>query len=174
MELNIGLPASMETILKSREDRAVHQKELLEKYNKPIVSLTINIPGDVKLTKNSIVVFDVAVDAVNTSLGNSIVFFEKSYHISGCQAYYVVDMSAIELKEKMCFIEENHFLGRLIDADVIDISGSHLSRKDIGVSERKCLLCDERATVCARSRRHSINRLIDAIDDLVEQWEDTI
>ena len=57
MKLNIGMPASMEDILKSREDRVTHQRELLEKYKKPIISLTINIPGDIKLTKNSIVIF---------------------------------------------------------------------------------------------------------------------
>ncbi len=174
MKLNIGMPASMEDILKSREDRVAHQRELLEKYKKPIISLTINIPGDIKLTKSSIVIFDAAISAISSELGDNVVFLEKYYHISGCQAYYVVDMTAYILKKKMCLIEESHFLGRLMDADVIDLSGRYLSRKDIGVLERRCLICDEKAAICARSRRHSTEELLATIDELVAQWEKTI
>ena len=46
-------------------------------------------------------------------------------------------------------------LGRLLDIDVIAPDGGKISRTEIGLPARRCLLCGNPAPVCARSRAHS-------------------
>lgn len=174
MELNIGKPASMNEILQSREQRCARQNTLINKFNLPIVSLTVNIPGSVKLIEKSIKIFNVAFDEITSILSQYIRYSEKEYLISGCQGYFVVDMPAKKLKELMCNLEDNHALGRLFDADVIDINMSHLSRRDMNIAERKCLICNQPATFCARSRNHSVEALLTEIDRIFCDWENIL
>jgi holo-ACP synthase CitX len=42
---------------------------------------------------------------------------------------------------------------RVLDIDVITAAGP-ISRGDIGLERRKCLLCRDDAKTCARERRH--------------------
>ena len=55
----------------------------------------------------------------------------------------------------MTSIEETHPLGRLFDIDVLDTTGTKLSRKIY----RKCFLCGCQAQECASSRKHSVSEL---------------
>ena len=65
----------------------------------------------------------------------------------------------------MCDIEDTHPLGRIFDIDVIDTDGTKLSRD----SFRKCILCDCQAQECARSRRHSVDEMFQAITELIHK-----
>lgn len=63
------------------------------------------------------------------------------------------------LKRLMCEVEDASPVGRLLDADVIGLDGEKLSRTDVGLPVRRCLLCGEEAPLCARSRAHSAEAL---------------
>ena len=55
-------------ILDAREKRVQHQKELLEKYKKPLLCFTMNIPGPVKLDRDVSIGFFVCVLPVENEL----------------------------------------------------------------------------------------------------------
>jgi len=67
-------------------------------------------------------------------------------------------------------IEDQHPLGRLWDADVIDINGVSLSRKHFGLPARRCLLCEQPAHDCARSRLHAMQELQRSVQERVETF----
>lgn len=48
---------TLEQLLEAREFRAAHQKELIEKYRLPLVSFTVNMPGESKKTPDSSIIF---------------------------------------------------------------------------------------------------------------------
>ena len=48
--------------------------------------------------------------------------------------------------------------------DVIDVNFEKLSRK----SFRKCLICEEQAQECGRSRKHSIEELQEKVEEILE------
>jgi len=69
----------------------------------------------------------------------------------------VSDSGVRSIKRICCDIEEGY---RLLDIDVYDAHGC-VSRLDIGLSERKCFLCDEAASWCIFNEMHSAEELLE-------------
>lgn len=61
------------------------------------------------------------------------------------------------------FFEETHPWGALVDADVMTPEGIPLSRRDLGIPERRCLVCGGPAAPCAAGRTHSPGELEERI-----------
>ena len=78
-------------------------------------------------------------------------------------------MPALEAKRLCCSIEDGHPLGRLMDIDVI-VEGKPLSREDIGLAARHCLLCEKPARECMRAHNHSPEEIQDTIDRMVQDY----
>lgn len=149
-------------ILDAREQRVQKQKELLQTYQKPLLCFTMNIPGPVKLDRDISLGFYVGCRLLEDTLrGIRILYREQEQANTGCQAWYVVEMPARDLKEIAMELEDTELIGRLFDMDVLDPQGKKLSRTDLGHPRRKCLLCDNDAVVCARSRAHGLAELQD-------------
>jgi holo-ACP synthase len=171
--MNETQEAALEQILEAREYRAAHQKELMEKYRLPLVSFTINIPGPFKKTYESSIIFQEGCKALMKKVkenGLSLEYYETNELITGYEAYFVVKTDELTLKAYMLEIERGHLLGRLFDLDVIGSDGAPISRKYFGNSKRKCLLCDEDAHSCGRSRQHTIEELTQKIKSMVDSY----
>ncbi|MBT2733249.1 citrate lyase holo-[acyl-carrier protein] synthase [Bacillus sp. ISL-7] len=168
-----GKEITLEQILEAREYRAAHQKELIEKYRLPLVSLTVNIPGPVKKTPESSIIFLEGCNALVKKLKKAAIYleyFETNRPITGYEAYFVVKTDERTLKVYMLEIENEHPLGRLFDLDVIGSDGVPISREDFGHLKRKCLLCDEDAHSCGRSRKHTIEAVTQKIQSMVDSY----
>ena len=154
---------TLEQILKARDDRAEKQKILINKYHMPLISFTVNMPGIRKKTPLSGKLFWEGFQVFDKKLaddGIPLVCQETYDLLTGYEAYIVADISALALKELTIQVENQHPLGRLWDFDVIERDGRLLSRETLGYPKRKCLLCNEDANACARSRLHSQEDLI--------------
>ena len=73
-----------------------------------------------------------------------------------------------ELKRALVDLEAAEVLGRLWDLDVTDPILGALSRQDFGLPVRRCLVCDEPAHACARSRAHSLSELLEVIEVILK------
>jgi holo-ACP synthase len=93
--------------------------------------------------------------------------WEVRFDPTGPEALVVVDAGSLELKQAMTRLEEENPLGRLWDLDVIDPLRGAISRKSLGRPARRCLLCDEEAHACGRSRAHSLQELQNAIEEII-------
>ena len=81
---------------------------------------------------------------------------------------HTVDLSVSVLKKLMTEIEDGSRIGRLFDIDVIDVDLQPISRADIGMNDRKCLICGEPAHACSRSRKHSVAELLNEIERVLK------
>lgn len=108
-----------------------------------------------------------------------LLFSEERDLETGFEAYFVVDVPVLEAKRLCCQIEDSHPLGRLMDIDVLrspigsgmtEGSGmtSPVSRTEIGLPERRCLLCDKPARECMRAHTHTREELADKILSMLE------
>lgn len=162
------MEATMQQILDAREWRVHRQKELLTQHQKPLLCFTMNIPGPVKWNRDIAVGFTVGNLLLRQSL-SGIIHYESKYDIAGCCAFYVVDLPAKRLKQIALEIEQTDVLGRLFDMDVLDTDGQKISREALGYPPRKCLICQENAWVCARSRVHGLDALQNQIGKLLKE-----
>lgn len=161
------MEVSLQDILAAREARVARQKELLTEYHKPIVSFTMNIPGPVKLDRDVVIGFFVGCRLLRDALAGKLLHVEEHRKETGCEAFFVVDLPARELKELTVDLEDGDSVGRLFDMDVLDTDGRAISREELGYPRRGCLICTEDAAVCARSRAHSLEQLRDRTNFLL-------
>ena len=79
---------------------------------------------------------------------------------TGCEGFVALRADAQRVKDCAMQLEVSRPIGRLWDIDVLDTQGRILSRRDIGLPERRCSLCGQPAKICARQRRHSSEQLL--------------
>ena len=182
-------------LLDSRENRVNHQKELLEQYpGSTLVSMTLNIPGPVKDRPEYRKALETGLHRLKAMVSPAAVLHEEFRPlITGPEGYLVIGNSnpawehtteslAVEIKKAAIAAEEADALGRLFDIDVLVINDEakpgengqfsltdirSISRSQLGGKPRQCLLCGEDAKACARSRAHSMDDLLQKINELL-------
>lgn len=164
------MEATLLEILDARERRATKQLELLGKYQKPLICFTMNIPGPTKQHRDIAVAFAVGDRLLRSRLQKyPILHRELHYENTGCEGYYVVDLPAADLKRIAIEIEDIEPIGRLFDIDVLGADGLKLSREEFDFPRRKCLICEQDAALCARSRAHGLEQLLEKVRALLRE-----
>ena len=82
----------------------------------------------------------------------------------------LVDLDLVTAKRRMVEIEEGFALGRLLDIDVMAKGVPKISRQQLGLPPRRCLVCGEMAAACARSRRHDIKEILRRTVGLIDGY----
>ena len=162
-----GTEINLEQMLKRREARSLEQKNFLAKYNSPLISFSMNIPGPIKTNEAIRRAFDIGEILLLDSLAKinaEILDFLETHEDTGDELLLAVKSDSPEaLKDLAVKIEESSQIARLFDIDIIDSQGNKLSRETF----RKCLICDKQAQECARSRTHSVTEMQNAIEELL-------
>ena len=160
---------ALKEILAGREERVrIRNRHLSE--NIFICQVTLNIPGYPKRMPND----EKAVE----SLGRA--FIDKWTHLPQLEkkitnaagacwvGFFLGDQAAAKkAKEIAVNIEEKNPEGRIFDIDII-VPEKTITRSDLGLPSRKCLICDRPAKECARDRRHSYEELRSVIEKLIK------
>ncbi|SDK27979.1 citrate lyase holo-[acyl-carrier protein] synthase [Aliiruegeria lutimaris] len=175
MTLFEGLPTDLEAVLAAREARVARRDAALSDHQCSVITLSIVLPGAVKLCPAAIELAEAARIAIPTRLAAMGWRFAEVFADdlqTGPEALYVVEADAHALKSAMVALEESHPLGRLWDLDVHAADGTPLSRRDVGLQKRRCLVCDKPAHACTRSRAHPIEELLAVIAERVQAARD--
>ncbi len=160
--LLVSTPVELPEMLDAREHRQQIQQRLLNQFGCPLISFTMNIVGEHKVFPLQIRAYSWAVEEIKNQCNLwalTILCSEEIRENTGYECFFVVDASPLKIKEILCKLEENSPIGRLFDIDVIRLDGTKVSRQEVGLEERRCLLCDAPAFQCARSRTHSVAEL---------------
>lgn len=164
-----GTEVTLADMLRCREKRAAMQQAALERYHSTLISFCMNIPGPVKTNDEIYRLYTDGVLQINSTLqreGIKVLARQGTLAPTGDEMLLCVDADADRCKSLMQHIEDSHPLGRLFDIDVIDQTGQKMSRPRY----RTCLLCAEQAQICARMRRHSVPRMQEKIDQMLQEW----
>jgi len=152
-----GRAVALDDILAARDARAARQQAMLAQGG-VLLSLTLVAPGAVKRSPLLDAIFAAALDAIRPLVDDARARIE-AVDDSGHHALYLLDGDAREWKMRVIALENRSPLSRLWDIDIIDRDGAAISRRDLGLPPRRCLLCDDDAKTCARERRHDIAAL---------------
>ena len=155
-----GHQVELPEMLDGRERRVRRQNVLLDKFGATLVCFTLNIAGPVKVFPLSEEAFDAGVYAMDVHLESAgIIYREILRHPYGHEAFYVMGSDPLTVKRLLSEIETEHPLGRLFDMDVLRPDGTKVSREEVGLPGRRCMICGEPASDCAGARRHSVAEL---------------
>jgi holo-ACP synthase len=166
-------PVRLEQMLASRDARAERQRAALARWRRPVISLTLVLPGPRKAGATPRALLEAALAAVDSLLAErawQAVQAETRMEPTGPEALWVVDTDPLELKRALAALEEAHPLGRLWDLDVLGPDRGSIPRTQLGLPPRRCLLCPEPAHACARSRAHPLAELLAAIEAKLEAF----
>lgn len=170
-----GSRPTLEEVLDRRERRAYELTRLAAEGETVVVCFKLNIPGPVKSNETIERVFDDGVTRIRESLAEQgiVPAWERELRLATGPEYEAsfrpenageeTRAFAGRLKRLLVMTEENTPLGRLYDIDVETASGA-VSREELGISGRRCFLCDRPAKECARSRVHSVSEMLEWIE----------
>ena len=160
---------TLQELLDSRDRRARRQGELLSQFpGRALLCLTVQLPGPEKRNALSLKIARAGVEAIEKRFNP--VFMETNDLETGFEGFFVFDGQSLEVKRAAAELEDTHPLGRLMDLDVIGPEGP-IGRADIGLQERRCLICEKPARYCMRAGSHTHEELMAKIKQLVSRYE---
>jgi holo-ACP synthase len=166
---------TLEEMLNFREEKVWLQSKFKEAHkDSVIIAIGMNIPGPRKTSPDIMKAFQAGGQAIFDSLQEQKILVEEETEImkkEGCLKILAVKSEdPLLIKKIMINIEETHPLGRLFDIDVYDKTGKGMSREQLGITVRRCLLCGQEAKACGRSRNHTIEELYKRVEDIIKSW----
>lgn len=166
-----GVPITLEEILEARSQRAKKQKALLKNGGNCLISFTLNIAGEIKQFPLALAAFDEGLGEIKRAIPKgSLLTFEEYRENTGSEAFFLLNAAPGTIKKEMAALEERHPLGRLFDIDVLNIDGISISRSDLGLPARTCLVCKENAKACARSQAHSMELILGSMARMLNDY----
>lgn len=163
---------SRRDMLEARERRVLKQKILLD-YGDCLVSFTMVIPGEIKVTDLITKCFKIGKNQIDEKLAQNninVIKTETRYLATGLEGFWVLNANVKFVKKILIEIEESRDLGRLFDIDVIGSDFSSISRTQLGYPARKCLICEGMAHECSRSHRHTYPELIKKTYEVMRKY----
>ena len=144
-------------LLKSRDENALLKSESIDRYKMPVVSVSMNIAGEIKRSPLVDLAFEYGYSRLVMELGEPKKSLVKR-DFTGCFALLVFDLETEYVKSKCLAIEEELPVGRLLDLDVTDAIGMLIRRP--GAKGRKCLVCGGPVFECSRARAHGLDEVV--------------
>lgn len=161
-------------MLDARDARAARQTEWLAGHKGCcLVSVTMNIAGAVKSTPLIRDGFSAGMELVDDTLKNlgvTVLRSEQWLLKTGCEAFRLIAGDACEVKRAMIGVEESCAFGRLLDIDVLSEETKPLSRFELGLPERRCLVCGASGRDCARLQRHTYEQLQEVTNETIHAF----
>ncbi len=148
-------------MLQAREKRVQRQEEMLKNCT-CLVCFTMNIAGPYKISdsiKRAYAEGVIKIFRLLEQYSINVLKTEQYIEKTGVEGYIQLNENPLKIKRLMVQIEDNFELGRLFDIDVIKPDGEKVSRSDIGMDGRRCMICGSEGSGCARSRKHSVEEL---------------
>lgn len=161
---------AMNRMLEAKEKRYYKIKSLTEKFESPVLSFMLNIPGEDKNFKEAVDFHKKYIEKIKKLLEENkikILFEDYEDLITGMEYIGVLEGNGREIKKLMIEMEEESLGGRLLDLDIYDKDFSQISRSSLGLPERKCIICGDTARTCIKEERHDLKELEDKVREII-------
>ncbi|MCF7927031.1 MAG: citrate lyase holo-[acyl-carrier protein] synthase [Candidatus Izimaplasma sp.] len=156
------------SLLEAREQRSNHIQKLLKKNkHKTLISLKKNVVGK---NKNLDFMMFICAYFNRKIIRNLEISFSKEISSEdGDYFIYVSNQSPNLVKQQAIELEEQLPIGRLVDIDVYH-DNQVFSRQSLNYPLRKCLICDEFAHICVRSKAHKKEEILIKTKHLIHDF----
>lgn len=157
--LDQGVEVDPMALLERREYRGDKIRKLSCRHpDLTVVVCQMNIPGPIKINPLIQAAFDLGKNSLLAVFPTARVIWED-HRLTGPELVLTIPSPVEAVKTACRQLEETAPLGRLLDLDVYR-QGRALSREDLRLPQRSCLICGQPARVCARSQAHPLSELL--------------
>ena len=170
-QLDYSHEVTVSEMLEARDRRVEMQRSMIAETKNPVICFMLNVPGPHKVDDTLMWAFETGVHRILVKLEEVGITVSRSIterEITGFVFYAAVEADAVQVKQKMCELEDADRLGRLFDIDVIGLDGRKVSREEFGMAPRKCLMCGKEAHICARNRSHTVQEMTAEIHRIIQ------
>ena len=157
-------------ILEDREKRYNELLLILKTYKMTVLCGKINYPGEDKNTEDVQLAFTILARLLTKKFSSYLKHMKIINGLDGPAIMMVLDMSAFEAKKKAVKIEALGDIGRVFDIDIYTENGSSIGRSDINMETRKCIICGEDGRICTKIRKHPLEEVIAAFNDVIRDF----
>lgn len=130
------------------------------------VFVSLNIPGKDKNPPGAEALFSIALRCLGREFPdaeNKV----RSNDSLGPYAIISLNSEAVGVKRRCITTETAYPFARLVDFDVFNGNGIQIDRAMLGLSPRRCLICDQAAVDCIRLQRHETEEVLRKTDELL-------
>ena len=163
-----GKTLTLQEILEGKEKRTRAVRDLIARFQSPVVSVSMNIAGAVK---DSLLIrrcFSLLVSKILKGIPEAdLLYREISFPATGPRCLLSVKGNALDIRRYLAGIESSSPAGRLLDADVTAADQTPVSRAALGFPERACLVCGKAGRYCARSMAHPLEEVLEKSEALM-------
>ncbi|GLI57498.1 protein CitXG [Propionigenium maris DSM 9537] len=155
-----------EKILLDRENRVNLVRERLSSNNL-ILTLKVNIVGNDKNIDGTKAILDYFYKKIEETFDINSTEFIDSFDGN----YYIIELPRldyVETKRKLIGLEETT-LGRLVDIDLFSDMKKSVSRIDLGLEPRRCIVCGRLYNTCLRERAHTLEEVLIKTKELIRE-----
>lgn len=152
--------------LAAREARQELLSRALSAGRPATLFVSLNLPGPDKSPPGATGLFRLGCAQIAEAFPGSLLLATDRDAL-GHFALRVVDADPLAVKRLCIGIEESHPAGRLLDLDVYACETVQIGRASLGLPARRCLVCDQPAVDCMRTRRHTISEVIALAHELL-------
>lgn len=153
-------------LLAAREARQELLNSALSAGRPATLFVSLNLPGPDKAPPGASGLFRHGCEQIAETFPGSLLLAVDRDAL-GHFALRVVDADPLAVKRLCIAIEESQPAGRLLDLDVYSAPAVQIGRARLGLPARRCLVCDQPAVDCMRTRRHGIAEVVAKTHELL-------
>lgn len=164
------MDSTLHRILEAKEYRWSQRVSLAKNSKKTVICITMCTPYSIRTSSNYKYVYDefiVKFIGFFNKMNIKVVTLENKNTEDGEYTLFICDEDALKIKEATVKAEEGIKGGRLFDIDVMDSEGNQISRSDINLPSRLCLVCNKNAFICIKEKSHSKDEVTDKVIEIV-------
>ncbi len=165
------LAAVRRALLAARESRQARLDACIARTGGTgcVIAVSTAIPGIDKRPDGVERLLDAAADMLRGAGAVQVGLHPAAMDPLGSFLLFTGPADARRMKEACVALESAAPWGRLLDLDVYGADGRPVTRRSLGLPERRCLVCDEAARDCARLGRHRDAELRNRVGGLLTQ-----
>ncbi len=154
-------------ILEDREKRLEIISEKINSSNNLIVTIKANICGDDKNINEANIVLNYFIKKVIRKF--DVISYEKVQSYDG--NFYIVELNDSDYKSvKMKLVQiESNGLGRFVDLDLFKNGEKSITRTELGLPKRRCIICDKEYNTCLREKRHTADEVLESSKEQIRR-----
>jgi holo-ACP synthase len=163
---------SLDELLAAKERRAARQADWLAHYQQPVISLTLVTPGEIKDSLRYRNTMGVALQMCDQLLWENrwqVLDRQVLWLPTGPEALWCVAHPAAEMKAH-CGAGADAPARQAVGSGC-DLPSARPRRASVaGGESRRCLICDEPAHACSRSRNHPVEQVVSRVEKMIDDW----